>query len=60
MQQMKKIKKKVVEKLKDMGSFVNHNIEGNRNSGNGEYISKLIDIVNATDYFLYEYSKMSK
>ena len=40
-----------------MGSFVNHNIEGNRNSGNGEYISKLIDIVNAIDYFLYEYSK---
>ena len=50
-------KEKVVEELKDMGSFVNHDIERNRNSENSEYISKLINIVNAIDYFLYEYSK---
>ena len=40
-----------------MGSFVNHDIERNRNSENNECISKLINIVKATDYFLYEYSK---
>ena len=50
-------KEKVVEELKDMGSFVNHDIERNRNSENNECISKLINIVKATDYFLYEYSK---
>ena len=47
-------KQKVVEKLKYMGSFVNHDIERNRNSEN---IFTLIDIVNAIDYFLDEYSK---
>ena len=31
--------------------------ERNRNSKHSEYISKLIDIVNATDYFLNQYSK---
>ena len=50
-------KEKVVEKLKNIGSFVNHDIERNRNSENSECISKLINIVKATDYFLYEYSK---
>ena len=43
--------------MKDIGSFVNHDIERNRNSVYSEYISKLIDIVNANDYFLDEYSK---
>ena len=47
-------KQKVVEKLKDMGNFFSHDIERHRNSEN---ISTLIDIVNAIDYFLYEYSK---
>ena len=47
----------VVEELKDMGSFVKHDIERNRNSETSEYISKLFNIVNATDYFLYEYCK---
>ena len=31
--------------------------ERNRNSEQSEYISKLIDIMNAIDYFLNEYSK---
>ena len=53
----KEDKEKVVEKLKDIGSFVNHNIERNRNSVYIEYISKLIDTVNAIDYFLDECSK---
>ena len=53
----KEDKEKVVEKLKGIGSFVNHNIERNRNSVYIEYISKLIDIVNAIDYFLDECSK---
>ena len=47
----------VVEELKDMGSFVKHDIERNRNSETSEYISKLFNIVNANDYFLYEYCK---
>ena len=41
-------KEKVVGKLKDMGSFANHGIERNKDS---EYRFKLIDIVNAIDYF---------
>ena len=48
-------KEKVVGKLKDMGGFVNYDIFiMNEDS---EYRSKLINIVNATDYFLDEYSK---
>ena len=50
-------KEKVVDKLKGMGGFVNHDIEKNRNNEYSEYISKLIDIVNAIYYFLDEYSK---
>ena len=56
-QQMKMIKKKLVKKLKEMNGFVNHVIEIGRKNENSGYISKLIDIVNATDYFLDEYSK---
>ena len=47
-------KEKVVKELKDINSFVNHDIEMDENSG---YRSKLIGIVNAIDYFLDEYSK---
>ena len=54
MQQMKKIKK-VVEELKNISNFVNHDIF--IMNEDREYRSKLIDIVNAIDYFLYEYSK---
>ena len=41
-------KEKVVKELKDINSFVNHDIEMDENS---EYRSKLIGIVNAIDYF---------
>ena len=47
-------KEKVVKELKDINNIVNHYIEMDENS---EYRSKLIDIVNVIDYFLYEYSK---
>ena len=46
-------KEKVVKELKDINGL-NHDIERDENS---EYRSKLFDIVNAIDYFLYEYSK---
>ena len=48
-------KEKVVKEIKGINDFVKHKIfiinEDN------EYRSKLIGIVNAIDYFLYEYSK---
>ena len=47
-------KEKVVKELKDVNNIVNLYIEMDENS---EYRSKLIDIVNVIDYFLYEYSK---
>ena len=47
-------KEKVVKELKDIYIFVKHYIEMGENS---EYRSKLFDIVNAIDYFLYENSK---
>ena len=47
-------KEKVVKELKNINSLVKHYSEINENS---EYRSKLFDIVNAIDYFLYEYSK---
>ena len=49
----KEDKEKVVKKLKDIKNLVNHYIEMDENS---EYGYKLIDIANAIDYFLYEYS----
>ena len=48
-------KEKVVEELKNISNFVNHDIF--IMNEDREYRSKLIDIVNAIDYFLYEYSK---
>ena len=47
-------KEKIVKELKDINIFVNHDIEMDEIN---EYRSKLFDIVNAIDYFLYEYSK---
>ena len=50
-------KEKVVKEIKGINDFVKHEIfiinEDN------EYRSKLIGIINAIDYFLYEYSKKS-
>ena len=48
-------KEKVVEELKNINNFVNHDIF--IMNEDREYRSKLIGIVNAIDYFLYEYSK---
>ena len=48
-------KEKVVKEIKDINDFVNHEIFI-MNEDN-ERRSKLIGIVNAIDYFLYEYSK---
>ena len=50
----KEDKEKVVKELKDINNLVNHYTEMDENS---EYRYKLIDIANAVDYFLYEYSK---
>ena len=47
-------KEKVNKELKDINNLVKHYIEMDENS---EYRSKLFDIVNAIEYFLYEYSK---
>ena len=47
-------KEKVVKELKDINNLVNHETEMDENN---EYRSKLFDIVNDIDYFLYEYSK---
>ena len=47
-------KEKVMKELKDINHFVNHYTEMDENS---EYKSKLFDIINAIDYFLYECSK---
>ena len=48
-------KEKVVEELKNISNLVNHDIF--IMNEDREYRSKLIDIVNAIDHFLYEYSK---
>ena len=47
-------KGKVAKESKEQNIFVKHYIEMDKNS---EYRSKLLDIVNAIEYFLYEYSK---
>ena len=46
-------KEKVVKELKDINNIVEHDIEMHEDS---KYIWKLFDIVNANNYFLYEYS----
>ena len=48
-------KEKVVKKLKGMNSLVNHYAQ--MEDDYCEYKCKLFDIVNAIDYFLYEYAK---
>ena len=50
----KKDKEKIVKKLKEIDDIVYHYINMDENS---EYTFKLIDIANAIDYLLYEYSK---
>ena len=50
----KEDKEKVVKELKDIDNIVHHYIEMDKNN---KYTSKLIDIANVIDYFLYEYSK---
>ena len=48
-------KEKVVKELKDTNGIVNRDIF--IMDEDSEYRSKLTDIANAIDYFLYEYSK---
>ena len=48
-------KEKVVKELKDANDIVNRDIF--IMDEDSEYRSKLIDIANSIDYFLYEYSK---
>ena len=50
----KKDKEKVAKVLKDINNLVEHYIEMDQNS---EYRSKLFNIANAIEYFLYEYFK---
>ena len=50
----KEDKEKVAKELKDINYLVEHYIEMDENS---EYRSKLFDIANTIEYFLYEYSK---
>ena len=50
-------KEKVVKELKEINIFVKHYTEMDEMDENSEYRSKLFDIVNAIEYFLYEYSK---
>ena len=48
-------KEKVVKELKDINSFIKHFAQ--MEDDYSEYKSKLFDIINAVDYFLYEYSR---
>ena len=48
-------KEKVVKELKDIKSFVEHCAQ--MEDDYSEYKCKLLDIINAADYFSYEYSK---
>ena len=48
---------KVAKELKEINIFVKHYIEMYEMDENSEYRSKLFDIVNAIEYFLYEYCK---
>ena len=50
----KEDKEKLVKEVKDINNLVEHDIEMDEDS---EYIFKLLDVVNATNYFLYKYSK---
>ena len=48
-------KEKVVKELKDINSFIKHFAQ--MEDDYSEYKSKLFDIINTVDYFLYEYSR---
>ena len=48
-------KETVVKELKDINSFVEHYAQ--MEDDYPEYKNKLFDIINAVDYFVYEYSK---
>ena len=50
----KEDKEKVAKELKDINNLVEHYIEMDESN---EYRSKLFDIANTIEYFLYEYSK---
>ena len=51
----KEDKLKIVKELKEISSLVNHYAQWEDDYS--EYKNKLFDIINAVDYFLYEYSK---
>ena len=51
----KEDKEKIVKELKEINSLVNHYAQWEDDYS--EYKNKLFDIINAIDYFLYEYSK---
>ena len=51
----KEKKEKIVKELKDTNSLVNHYVQWKDDYS--EYNNKLFAIINAVDYFLYEYSK---
>ena len=48
-------KEKVVKELKYINSFVEHYVQ--MEDDYNEYKCKLFNIINAVNYFLYEYSK---
>ena len=50
-------KEKAAKELKDINICVKHYIKMNEIDENSECRPKLFDIVNAIEYFLYEYSK---
>ena len=50
-------KVKVAKESKEINIFVKHYIDMDEMHKNNEYRSKLFDIANAIEYFLYEYSK---
>ena len=51
----KEDKEKIVKKLKEIDDIVHHYAEMENNSN--EYKHKLFNIIDAIDYFLYQYSK---
>ena len=51
----KEDKEKIVKKLKEVDDIVHHYAEMENNSN--EYKQKLFNIIDAIDYFLYQYSK---
>ena len=52
--EFKEDEEKVVKELKNINNLIEHGIDTDEDS---EYIRELFDLVNAINYFLYEYSK---